>query len=63
MSHFIQPIFAPVLLMSSLDLRGFPPASYYTLYGIVRDQVRQTLNVESAQIEKRFLRTSSHNGH
>lgn len=50
MRRFIQPIFALVLLMSSLDLRAFPPSPYYTIFGIVRDQVGQTLNVEGAQI-------------
>jgi len=29
---------------------AFPPAPYYTIYGIVRDQVGQTLAVEGAQI-------------
>lgn len=31
-------------------LMAFPPAPYYTIYGIVRDQVGQTLDVEGAQI-------------
>ena len=29
-------------------LHGFPPAPYYTLYGMVRDQVGQTLTAEGA---------------
>ena len=29
-------------------VQAFPPAPYYTLYGMVRDQVGQTLNVEGA---------------
>lgn len=31
-------------------LHGFPPAPYYTLYGMVRDQVGQTLHVEGATL-------------
>ena len=29
---------------------AFPPAPYFTLYGIVRDQVGQTVNAEGAEI-------------
>ena len=37
-----------VLLFASGPVVAFPPAPYYTLYGMVRDQVGQTLNVEGA---------------
>jgi hypothetical protein len=30
--------------------RAFPPAPYYTLYGLVRDQVGQTITAEGAEI-------------
>lgn len=33
-------------LIAALGLRAFPPAPYYTLYGMVRDQVGQTLTAE-----------------
>lgn len=31
-------------------MKAFPPAPYHTIYGIVRDQVGQTLDVQGAQI-------------
>ena len=31
-------------------VQAFPPAPYYTLYGIVRDQVGQTVTAEGAQV-------------
>ncbi len=31
-----------------MEAKAFPPAPYYTLFGMVRDQVGQTLNVEGA---------------
>ncbi|MFT5883238.1 MAG: hypothetical protein ACI9FG_001751 [Crocinitomicaceae bacterium] len=33
-----------------IPLLAFPPASNYTLYGIVRDQVGQTLTAEAAEL-------------
>ncbi|MEJ6718729.1 MAG: hypothetical protein QNK82_09580, partial [Akkermansiaceae bacterium] len=39
-----------VSLLSSLTAMAFPPAPYYTLYGMVRDQVGQTLTAEGAQV-------------
>lgn len=40
-----------LLLLSFVSaLQAFPPAPYYTLYGIVRDQVGQTLDVEGATL-------------
>jgi hypothetical protein len=38
------------LLLVTTGVRAFPPAPYYTLHGIVRDQVGQTLEVEGAEI-------------
>ncbi len=34
--------------LCAMGASAFPPAPYYTLYGMVRDQVGQTLNVEGA---------------
>ena len=39
-----------LLLFTSSTLQAFPPAPYYTLYGMVRDQVGQTLNVDGATL-------------
>ena len=39
-----------LLLLSATCLQAFPPAPYYTLYGIVRDQVGQTVTAEGAEI-------------
>ncbi len=36
-------------LLTSLS-QAFPPAPYYTLYGIVRDQVGQTVTAEGAEV-------------
>jgi len=41
---------ALVSFLSSLTTLAFPPAPYYTLYGIVRDQVGQTLTAKGAQV-------------
>jgi len=41
---------ALVTFLSSLTTLAFPPAPYYTLYGIVRDQVGQTLTAKGAQV-------------
>jgi hypothetical protein len=59
-SHFlpgVRPLFQRGLfLLGFLCLLGFgtadafPPAPYYTLYGIVRDQVGQTITAEGAEI-------------
>jgi hypothetical protein len=38
-----------LLLLASLS-QAFPPAPYYTLYGMVRDQVGQTVTAEGAQL-------------
>ena len=39
-----------LLVFAASALQAFPPAPYYTLYGMVRDQVGQTLNVEGATL-------------
>jgi hypothetical protein len=39
-----------VLLLGSIRVAAFPPAPYYTLYGVVRDHVGTALEVEGAQI-------------
>lgn len=44
--------FAAVLLFAALhgSAFAFPPAPYYTLFGIVRDQVGQTVTAEGAEV-------------
>ncbi|MCF7673900.1 MAG: hypothetical protein K9N23_00365 [Akkermansiaceae bacterium] len=37
-----------LLVLVAVPARAFPPAPYYTLYGMVRDQVGQTLTAEGA---------------
>jgi hypothetical protein len=39
-----------VLLLVTTGARAFPPAPYYTLYGMVRDQVGQTVTAQGAVI-------------
>lgn len=46
MSIFFKYILG--LLVFTLGLQAFPPAPYYTLYGMVRNQVGQPLNVDGA---------------
>ena len=46
---FIRKILSSMLAVVS-TASAFPPAPYYTLYGIVRDQVGQTLNGQAAEI-------------
>jgi hypothetical protein len=41
---------ALLCLMAGAPARAFPPAPYYTLYGIVRDQVGQTITAQGAMI-------------
>ncbi|MFT5191290.1 MAG: hypothetical protein ACI957_004328 [Verrucomicrobiales bacterium] len=46
-------LMAGLLAMAALSLPvafGFPPAPYYTLYGMVRDQVGQTITAEGAEL-------------
>jgi hypothetical protein len=37
-------------LFGGTALHGFPPAPYYTLYGIIRDQVGQVITAQDAQL-------------
>jgi hypothetical protein len=39
-----------LLALSASSLQAFPPAPYYSLYGMVRDQVGQAITAESADI-------------
>jgi hypothetical protein len=39
-----------LFLLSATCLQAFPPAPYYTLYGMVRDQVGQTVTAEGAEV-------------
>jgi len=39
-----------LLSLAATGVRAFPPAPYYTLYGIVRDQVGQAITAEGARI-------------
>jgi len=39
-----------LLLAGSAAVFAFPPAPYYTLYGMVRDETGQTLTVDGAQV-------------
>jgi hypothetical protein len=47
--HFIGRVAFALLLVTSIA-HAFPPAPYYTLYGMVRDQVGQTVTAEGAQV-------------
>lgn len=38
------------MLLAVAGARAFPPAPYYTVYGMVRDQVGQTLQAQGAEI-------------
>ena len=39
-----------LLLLAASSSQAFPPAPYYTLYGVVRDQVGQTVTAEGAEV-------------
>ena len=41
---------ALLALLTSEVAQAFPPAPYYTLYGMVRDQVGQTVTAEGAEV-------------
>jgi hypothetical protein len=45
-----QLLLLSLCLVCSAALQAFPPAPYYTLYGMVRDQVGQTLTAEGAVV-------------
>ena len=48
----MKSIFKPLLLLllAASSSQAFPPAPYYTLYGVVRDQVGQTVTAEGAEV-------------
>jgi hypothetical protein len=48
-SRFFAALLGVVLLLA-LRVEAFPPAPYYTLYGVVRDQVGVTLNADGADL-------------
>ena len=50
MNRTHTPLILLLSLLSSLTALAFPPAPYYTLYGMVRDQVGQTLTSEGAEV-------------
>lgn len=50
MNRTHAPLILLLSLLSSLTALAFPPAPYYTLYGMVRDQVGQTLTSEGAEV-------------
>lgn len=48
MKSILNPLLLLLLVASSSQ--AFPPAPYYTLYGVVRDQVGQTVTAEGAEV-------------
>jgi hypothetical protein len=48
MKSFCKPLL--LLLLAASSSQAFPPAPYYTLYGMVRDQVGQTVTAEGAAV-------------
>jgi hypothetical protein len=48
MKHFFQALACLLGFVSTVA--AFPPAPYYTLYGMVRDQVGQTVTAQGAEI-------------
>ena len=48
----MKSIFKPLLLLllAASSSQAFPPAPYYTLYGMVRDQVGQMVTAEGAEV-------------
>ena len=50
MNRTHAPLILLLSLLSSLTALAFPPAPYYTLFGMVRDQVGQTLTSEGAEV-------------
>ncbi|MCX8496731.1 MAG: hypothetical protein ORN51_11160, partial [Akkermansiaceae bacterium] len=39
-----------LVFLVTTSVHAFPPAPYYTLFGIVRDQVGQTITAEGAEV-------------
>ncbi len=50
LSQRITPLVLTGLLLATGIAGAFPPAPYYTLYGMVRDQVGQTVTAEGAVV-------------
>ena len=50
MSHVNLFLISIIGLFGCVPLMAFPPAPYYMLYGMVRDQVGQTLSSEGAEV-------------
>ena len=50
LSQRLTPIVLTGLLLATGTAGAFPPAPYYTLYGMVRDQVGQTVTSEGAVV-------------
>ena len=48
MKTICQPL--PLLLLAASGAQAFPPAPYYTLHGIVRDQTGQVVRAEDASV-------------
>jgi hypothetical protein len=48
MKSFCKPLL--LLLLAASSSQAFPPAPYYTLFGMVRDQVGQTVTAEGAEV-------------
>jgi hypothetical protein len=48
MKSFCKPLL--LLLLAAPSSQAFPPAPYYTLFGVVRDQVGQTVTAEGAEV-------------
>jgi hypothetical protein len=46
----MKAIFKLLLLLAAASSQAFPPAPYYTLFGMVRDQVGQTVTAEGAEV-------------
>jgi hypothetical protein len=46
----LRSVSLTVALLGTGIASGFPPAPYYTLYGMVRDQVGQTVTAEGAEV-------------
>ena len=46
----MRSLLFPLLVLFASCLQAFPPAPYYTLYGMVRDQVGQTVAAEGAEV-------------
>jgi len=46
----MKAIFKLLLLLAAASSQAFPPAPNYTLFGIVRDQVGQTVTAEGAEV-------------